>query len=262
MSRAATKTLTALAPALAPALTVALVVTLSGCTASPTAPSIDAVSNERSFTMTAAWLRAAAAAEQYIERDWPEAVYPPLKFERWVDQDRALAEVAACMNRILGRTAGAISPSGILTFAPRPTKEPTWALPVAQQRCSLQIVPWSGLYPFGGPIEQEWVRHQLTVALPNCVRHWGAELVIPNLDAAVDASIYPTSAGRSVGATQSVWLAAELRFVDDATARQIRATCPDPGRTLVQLGPAEIRPIEIGPSGDGQTGADGSSVDQ
>lgn len=244
------------------AVLLALIGVLAACAEPPAVPSLDAVREERSLTMTSAWVRAAAAAEQYIERDWPEAVYPPLQFERWVEQDRALAEVAACMDRILGRTAGVISPSGTVTFNPRPTKEPTWALPVAQQRCSLQIVPWSGLYPFGGPIEQEWVRHQLTVALPNCVRHWGAELVIPNLDAAVDASIYPTSAGRSVGATQSVWLAAELRFVDDATARQIRATCTDPGRTLVQLGPAEIRSIEIGPSGDGLTGADGSSVDQ
>lgn len=230
-----------------------LVAALAGCAAPPAVPTLDAVRAERSLTMTSAWLRAAAATEQYIERDWPEAVYPPLEFERWVEQDRALAEVAACMDGILGRTAGAISESGIYTVAPRPTKEPTWALPVAQLRCSVQLVPWTGLYPFGGPVEQQWVRHQLTVALPQCVRRWGAELVIPDLDAAVDASIYATSTGRTVSATQSVWLAAELRLVDPATAQQIRATCPDPGRTLAQLGPAEIRPVEFGPSGGGLT---------
>ncbi|WP_439564330.1 hypothetical protein [Microcella sp.] len=233
-----------------------LVAALAGCAAPPAVPTLDAVRAERSLTMTSAWLRAAAATEQYIERDWPEAVYPPLEFERWVEQDRALAEVAACMDGILGRTAGSVSEGGIYTVAPRPTKEPTWALPVAQLRCSVQLVPWTGLFPFGGPVEQEWVRHQLTVALPQCVRRWGAELVIPDIDAAVDASIYATSAGGSLRATQSVWLAAELRLVDPATAQQIRAACPDPGRTLVQLGPAEIRPIEFGPSGGGLTGAE------
>lgn len=237
-----------------------VVLSLAGCAAPPAVPSLEAVRAERSLTMTSAWLRAAAATEQYIERDWPEAVYPPLEFERWVEQDRALAEVAACMDTILGRTAGAISESGIFTLAPRPTKEPAWALPVAQLRCSVQLVPWTGLYPFGGPVEQEWVRHQLTVALPQCARRWGAELVIADLDAAVDASIYPTSTGRSVSAMQSVWLVAELRLVDAATAQHIRATCPDPGRTLVQLGPAEIRPIEFGPSGGGLTGTDETAV--
>ena len=85
------------------------------------------------------------------------------------------------------------------------------------------------------------MRHQVTVALPACVRRWGADIEIADVDAAVDASIYPTSSGRSVEPLQSVWLAAQLRNVDEATARQIRATCPDPGRTLTQLGPAEIR---------------------
>lgn len=233
-----------------------IVLALAGCAAPPAVPSLDAVRAERSLTMTSAWMRAAAATEQYIARDWPEAVYPPLEFERWVEQDRALAEVAACVDTILGRAAGMISESGIVTLTPRPMTEPAWALPVAQLRCSLQLVPWTGLYPFGGPVEQEWVRHQLTVALPQCVRRWGAELVIADLDAAVDASIYPTSTGRSVSAMQSVWLVAELRRVDAATAQHIRATCPDPGRTLVQLGPAKIRPIEFGPSGSGYTGAD------
>jgi hypothetical protein len=220
---------------------VLIVVALAGCATPPAVPSLDAVRAERSATMTEAWQRAADATQQYIERDWPDAVYPPLRFERWVEQERALAEVAACIDGILGRTAGSISETGIYTLAPRPTKEPTWALPVAQLRCSVQLVTWTGLYPFGGPVEQAWVRHQLTVALPQCARRWGAELVIPDVDAAVDASIYATSAGGSLSATQSVWLAAELRLVDAATAQQIRATCPDPGRTLVQLGPAEIR---------------------
>lgn len=238
-----------------------MTVALSGCADAPAAPSLDAVREERSLTVTSAWLRLAAATEQYIERDWPEAVYPPLEFDRWVEQDRALAEVVECMDTIVGRATGAISESGLLTLAPRPTKEPTWALPVAQLRCSVQLVPWSGLYPFGGPVEQQWVRHQLTVALPQCARRGGAELVISDLNAAVDASIYPTSTGRSVSAMQSVWLVAELRLVDPATAQQIRATCPDPGRTLVQLGPAEIRPIEFGPSGGGLTGPEQTGVE-
>ncbi len=236
------------------------VLALGGCAEPPAVPSLDAVRDERSVTVTSAWLRAAAATEQYIERDWPEAVYPPLQFERWVEQDRALAEVAACMDGILGRTAGAISETGVYTLRPRPTKEPTWALPVAQLRCSVQLVPWTGLYPFGGPVEQEWVRHQLTVALPQCARRWGAEVVIADLDAAVDASVFPTSTGGSLAPTQSVWLAAELRHVDPGTARQIRLACPDPGRTLMGLGPAEIRPIEFGPSGGGLTGADETAV--
>lgn len=239
------------------ALAAALaVLAVAGCAAPPAVPSLDAVRDERSLTMTAAWLRAAAATEQYIERDWPEAEYPRLRFERWVEGDDAQAEVVGCIDEILERPSGTISPSGIVDFVPRPEGEPEWALPVAQLRCSVQLIAWTGLYPFGGEVEQEWVRHQLTVALPQCVRRWGAELVIADLDAAVDASIYPTSTGRSVSATQSVWLAAELRRVDAVRAQQIRAACPDPGRTLVQLGPAEIRPPEFGPSGGGLTGAE------
>ena len=145
------------------------------------------------------------------------------------------------MNRVVDRTAGSIGETGLLVLNPRPTGEPAWELPVAQVRCSLQVIAWTGLYPFGGPVEQAWVRHQVTVALPACVRRWGADIEIADVDAAVDASIYPTSSGRSVEPLQSVWLAAQLRNVDEATARQIRATCPDPGRTLTQLGPAEIR---------------------
>lgn len=184
------------------ACTALLAVALAGCAEQPPVPTLAAVAAERSLTMTSAWMRAAAATEQYIERDWPEADYPPLQFERWVEQDRALAEGVACIDTIIGRSSGVISSSGIVQFAPRPTEEPEWVLPVAQLRCSVQLVPWTGLYPFGGPVEQEWVRHQLTVALPQCARRWGAELVIADLDAAVDASIYPTSSGRSVSATQ------------------------------------------------------------
>ena len=78
-----------------------MTVALSGCADAPAAPSLDAVREERSLTVTSAWLRLAAATEQYIERDWPEAVYPPLEFERWVEQDRALAEVVECMDTIV-----------------------------------------------------------------------------------------------------------------------------------------------------------------
>lgn len=242
------------------ALCVALGVALVACAEPVAVPSLEAVRDERSLAVTSAWLQAASAAKQYIDRDWPEAVYPPVQFERWVEPERAPTELATCMNQILGRTVGVVTQAGFLELSPRPSTEPTWALPVAQQRCQLQLVPWSGLYPFGGPVEQEWVRHQLTVALPNCVRRWGAELVIPSLDSAVDASIYPTSTGVRLPPTQSVWLIAEVRRADAATAEQIRATCPDPGRALVQLGPAEIRPVEFGPSGDGRTGAHSEQV--
>ncbi|MEN9621053.1 MAG: hypothetical protein RL499_1246, partial [Actinomycetota bacterium] len=214
------------------AAVLALVVglALSGCAAPAPVPSLDAVRDERSATITAALVRAAMAAEEYIERDWPEAVHPPLAFERWVESDRAMAEAASCLDRILERRAGAISPEGVYTLAPRPTTEPEWEIPVAQLRCSIEVIPWSGEYPFGGPVELEWVRHQLSVALPNCVRRWGAELVIADFNAAMNASIYPTLTGNSAEPVQTVWLAATLRNADIATARQIRATCPDPGR--------------------------------
>ncbi|MBX9470589.1 hypothetical protein [Microcella sp.] len=219
----------------------ALVIALTGCAATPTAPTLDEVAEERSHTVTEQWRLAANAATEYLEAEWPEAVYPPLRFERWVEPERQLADLLQCMNRVVDRTAGSIGETGLLVLNPRPTGEPAWELPVAQVRCSLQVIAWTGLYPFGGPVEQAWVRHQVTVALPACVRRWGADLEIVDLDAAIDASIYPTSSGRSVEPLQSVWLAAQLRNADEATARQIRATCPDPGRTLIQLGPAEIR---------------------
>ncbi|MDO9591423.1 MAG: hypothetical protein Q7J04_09805 [Microcella sp.] len=214
--------------------------TLGGCAATSAAPSLDEVVDERSRTATDLWVQTAAAAEAYVQREWPEAVFTPLAFDRWVEPERYTAEVLQCMNVATGRTVGSVVRDSIV-LAPRPTKEPTWALPVAHVRCSAQISPWSGLASFAGPVEQAWVRHQITVALPACVRRWGADLVIADVDAAVDASLYPTSSGRSVEPMQSVWLAAQLRNADDLTARHIRATCPDPGRTLTQLGPAEIR---------------------
>jgi len=222
---------------------------ISGCATIPVSPTLDEVEAERSRTMTELWQRAASSATEYLEREWPDAVYPPLAFERWVEPNVHLAEVLQCMNLTVGRTTGLIGATGLLVLNPRPTKEPDWALPVAQLRCSLQIQAWTGLTPFGGPAEQAWVRHQVTVALPACVRRWGADLVIGDLDAAIDASIYPTSVGIPEISlarfppppTQSVWLVAQLSNADDATARQILATCPDPGRTLTQLGPAEIR---------------------
>ncbi len=213
---------------------------LSGCATKAAAPTLDEVEAERSRTVTEQWRLSADAATEYLEAEWPEAVYPPLTFERWVEPERQLADVLQCMNRVVDRTAGSIGETGLLVLNPRPTGEPAWELPVAQVRCSLRVIAWTGLYPFGGPVEQEWVRHQITVALPACVRRWGAALVLPDLDDAIDASIYPTSTGRSVEPLQSVWLVAQLSNADDATARQIRATCPDPGRTLTQLGPAEI----------------------
>lgn len=233
------------------AVAVAATLALGGCAAQPDVPSLAAVEEERSLTMTAAWVRAAAATDEYIARDWPEAEYPPLRFERWIESGSAVEETLACMEEILDRPVGGQEERGVVDLLPRPEGEPTWQLPVAQLRCQVQLIPWTGLYPFGGPLEQEWVRHQLTVALPACVRRWGGELVIPDLDRAVDASIFPTSSGREVVATQSVWLAAELRGVDAMTQARIRALCPDPGRTLAQMGPVEIRSIDVGPAGSG-----------
>ncbi len=226
-------------------------VVLVGCAQKPASPSLAQVQQERSLTMTAAWVRAAAATEQYIERDWPDAEYPPLRFERWVEAEEAIPATLDCMEDALGRPAGSVEEGGVITFLPRPIDEPAWALPVAQLRCQVAYIPWTGLYPFGGPIEQEWVRHQVTVALPACVRRSGAELVVPDLDRAVDASIFPSSASGELAATQSVWLAAEVRGADPSAEARIRALCPDPGRTLAQLGPAEIRSIDVGPTGSG-----------
>ncbi len=221
-------------------VSVAAALVLTSCAPSPSVPSLDDVADERSRTMTAVWQKAASSAQDYIDRDWPDAVVPPLTFDRWVEPEFLLSEVLDCMNRKTGRTVGSIGQNGLLQLDPRPTKEPEWALPVAHVRCSLEIAPWTGLYPFGGPLEQEWVRHQLTVALPACVRRAGAELVIRDLDSAVDASIYPTTSGDSREPTQSVWLAASVLGVDEATAARIRSTCPDPGQALIGLGPAEI----------------------
>jgi hypothetical protein len=230
------------------AISLVTAAALASCASQPAVPTLDDVADERSRTMTAVWQQAASSARSYIDREWPDAVMPPLTFDRWVEPEILLSEVLECMSRTTGRTVGAIGQDGLLQLRPRPTKEPEWMLPVAQVRCSVAIAPWTGLYPFGGPLEQEWVRHQVTVALPACVRRAGAELVIRDLDAAIDASIYSTSEGipgahtaRSTALpTQSVWLVAQLTGVDESTARQIRATCPDPGRELVQLGPAEI----------------------
>jgi hypothetical protein len=232
------------------AVSLASSVALASCASQPGVPTIDEVADERSRTMTEVWQQAATSAQAYIDREWPDAVLPPLTFDRWVEPEALLSEVLDCMNRTTGRTVGAIGEDGLLQLRPRPTKEPEWALPVSQVRCSIAIAPWTGLYPFGGPLEQEWVRHQITVALPACVRRAGAELVIRDLDAAIDASIYATSEGIPGAHTarspalpaQSVWLVAQLNGADESTARQIRATCPDPGRELVQLGPAEIAP--------------------
>ncbi|UYN84558.1 MAG: hypothetical protein KIT89_05100 [Microcella sp.] len=226
-----------------------LIVALTGCASTAAAPGLDEVIDERSRTATDQWLRVAAEADAYLRREWPDAVHPTLAFDRWVAPERYASEVLQCMSLATGRTVGSVVRNN-LVLAPRPAKEPTWALPVAHVRCTVQLSPWSDSAAFGGPVEHAWVTHQVTVALPACVRRWGGELVIDDLEAAIDASIYPTTGGLSsapAGALaaeplQSVWRVAELRNVDDATAQQIRATCPDPGRALSQLEPPAIRP--------------------
>ena len=111
-----------------------LVVALTGCAAPPAAPTLDEVQAERSRTVTEQWRLTADAAAEYLEAEWPEAVYPPLRFERWVEPERQLADLLQCMNRVVDRTAGSIGETGLLVLNPRPTGEPAWELPVAQVR--------------------------------------------------------------------------------------------------------------------------------
>jgi len=235
---------------------IAVVATLGGCTApaaQETSPSLDAVREERSIDATADWLRLAAGMRQYITAEWPDAAFVSPQFERWVDPAEWPAAVATCTDAILERPAGVLSGGGISERIPRPPTEPDWAFEVALSDCSLRFIPWSGSYASVGEVEHSWARHQITVALPNCVRRWGAELVVPDLNAAIDSVLYPTSAPDSATAAQSVWRGVALRRVDSSIEQQIRASCSDPGQTLAQLGPPEIRSLEFGPSGDGRT---------
>lgn len=198
-----------------PVAIATLVAALAGCAATTTAPRLDEVIDERSRTATDQWLRVAAEADAYLRREWPDAVHPTLAFDRWVAPERYASEVLQCMSFATGRTVGSVVRNN-LVLAPRPAKEPTWALPVAHVRCTVQLYAWSDDIAFGGPIEHAWVTHQVTVALPACVRRWGGELVIDDLEAAIDASIYPTTAGLSsepggmlaTEPVQSVWRAA------------------------------------------------------
>jgi hypothetical protein len=82
---------------------VVLTLFLSGCAEPFTAPSLDAVREERSLSVTSEWLQAAAGTQQYIARQWPEAITPALRFERWVEPELALAEWATCIDQILDR---------------------------------------------------------------------------------------------------------------------------------------------------------------
>jgi|GEM_PF-2203688 len=236
---------------------IAVVATMGGCTApaaQETIPSLDAVREERSIAVTADWLRMVAGSRQYITAEWPDAALVSPQFERWVDPAEAPAAVATCADEILERPASMISDGGISERTPRPPTEPDWAFEVALSDCSLRFIPWSGSYVSVGEVEHSWARHQITVVLPNCVRRWGAELVVPDLNAAIDSVVYATSAPDSATATQSVWRGVALRRVDLSTEQQIRASCTDPGQTLAQLGPPEIQSLEFGPSGDGRTG--------
>ncbi|KQV26670.1 MULTISPECIES: hypothetical protein [unclassified Microcella] len=219
-----------------------LLAALAGC-ASPTAApavTIEDVVAERSATISAQWRAAVAHSTRFVRERWPEAELE-IAFDRWVPVEDIDEARAACLSETLGREVTVTEASGLLQVGPGPVSEPVWRAPVADIGCGLSVQPWSSLYPFGGPVERQWVREQLLIELPACASSLGARLIVPDVDAAIDGAIYPTSVGRSVSAMQSVWPHVEI--VGDPTAQaRVRAQCTDPGPALLALDPPEIVP--------------------
>lgn len=216
---------------------------LAGC-ATPSASStltLDDVAAERSATISAQWRTAVANSTRFVRERWPDAELA-VGFERWVPVELIDEARAECLSVALGREVSQTETDGFLQVGPVPPTEPEWRAPVADIGCGLSLQPWSGLYPFGGPVEQQWVREQLAVTLPQCARQLGARLIVPDLDAAVDAAIYPTSVGRSVSAMQSVWPFVHVVAPDPVVELQVQRLCPDPGQVLLDLEPPEIVP--------------------
>ncbi len=216
---------------------------LGGCAAPTAAPTvtIDDVVAERSETISTQWRTAVAQSTRFVRERWPEAELT-VGFEAWVPVERIDEARAECLSVALGREVSQSETDGFLQVGPVPAAEPEWRVPVADIGCGLSLQPWSGLYPFGGPVEQQWVREQLAVTLPQCARQLGARLIVPDVDAAIDGVIYPTSVGRSVSAMQSVWPYVRIVAPDPLIELQVQRLCPDPGRILLDLEPPEIVP--------------------
>ena len=209
--------------------------------ASSTGPvTLDDVVAERSETISQQWRAAVANSTRFVRERWPEAELT-VAFDRWVPVEALDEARADCLSEALGREVTVTETQGLLQVGPVPPTEPAWRAPVADIGCGLSLQPWSGLYPFGGPVEREWVRQQLLVELPACARGVGARLVVPDVEAAIDAAIYPTSVGRAVSPMQSVW--PHVRIVaDPVDAIAVQRLCPDPGQVLLDLEPPEIVP--------------------
>ncbi|MDO8339000.1 MAG: hypothetical protein Q7T15_12205 [Microcella sp.] len=215
---------------------------LAGC-ASPAAArpvTIEDVAAERSATISSQWRAAVAHSTRFVRERWPEAELE-IDFDRWVPVESIDEARAACLSETLGREVTVTEASGLLQVGPGPISEPAWTAPVADIGCGLSVQPWSSLYPFGGPVERQWVREQLLVELPACASSVGARLVVPDVDAAIDGAIYPTSVGRSVSAMQSVWPHVEIVAGPLERAR-VLTQCADPGEVLLDLAPPEIVP--------------------
>ena len=225
------------------ALATALVLSaLSGCASPAAAPpvTLEDVAAERSATISSQWRAAVAHSTRFVRERWPEAELE-IAFDRWVPVEKIDEARAACLSETLGREVTVTEASGLLQVGPGPISEPAWTAPVADIGCGLSVQPWSSLYPFGGPVERQWVREQLLVELPACASSVGARLVVPDVDAAIDAAIYPTSVGRSVSAMQSVWPHVEI-VADPLQRARVLTQCADPGKVLLDLAPPEIVP--------------------
>ncbi|GAA1701376.1 hypothetical protein GCM10009792_22060 [Microcella alkalica] len=217
-------------------------IAFAGCAALPAQPTvtIEDVAAERSATISSQWRAAVAHSTRFVRERWPEAELE-VAFDRWVPVEAIDEARAACLSETLGREVTVTEASGLLQVGPGPISEPAWTATVADIGCGLSVQPWSSLYPFGGPVERQWVREQLVVELPACASSVGARLVVPDIAAAVDGAIFPTSVGRSVSAMQSVWPHVEI--VGDPLVRaRVLTQCADPGQVLLGLEPPEIVP--------------------
>lgn len=237
----ARRVLGAIAASAAVVATIVAGSALVASTAARTEPlGLDDVVAERSEIVSIQWRAAAANSTCFVRERWPEADLT-VAFDRWVRVEALDEARADCLSEALGREVTVTETQGLLQVGPVPPTEPAWSAPVADIGCGLSLQPWSGLYPFGGPVEREWVRQQLLIGLPACARGFGARIVVPDVEAAVDGAIYPTSVGRAVSPMQSVW--PHVRIVGDPSATmRVQRLCPDPGQVLLDLEPPEIVP--------------------
>ncbi len=205
------------------ALAAALVLSaLAGCASPAAAPpvTLEDVAAERSATISSQWRAAVAHSTRFVRERWPEAELE-IAFDRWVPVEKIDEARAACLSETLGREVTVTEASGLLQVGPGPISEPAWTAPVADIGCGLSVQP--------------------LVELPACASSVGARLVVPDVDAAIDAAIYPTSVGRSVSAMQSVWPHVEI-VADPLQRARVLTQCADPGKVLLDLAPPEIVP--------------------